>query len=82
MKQRTRRNAAQSRETLLAAATEEFASHGLAGARIDRIAQAAGISKPMLYTYFGDKEALFDACLLYTSPSPRDRTRSRMPSSA
>ena len=24
----------------------------------------------------------FDACLLYTSPSPRDRTRSRMPSSA
>ena len=26
--------------------------------------------------------ALFDRCLLYTSPSPRDRTRSRMPSSA
>ena len=25
---------------------------------------------------------LADACLLYTSPSPRDRTRSRMPSSA
>ena len=25
---------------------------------------------------------LLDACLLYTSPSPRDRTRSRMPSSA
>ena len=24
----------------------------------------------------------FNACLLYTSPSPRDRTRSRMPSSA
>ena len=27
-------------------------------------------------------EKLLDACLLYTSPSPRDRTRSRMPSSA
>ena len=26
--------------------------------------------------------AVFDLCLLYTSPSPRDRTRSRMPSSA
>ena len=26
--------------------------------------------------------ALFGICLLYTSPSPRDRTRSRMPSSA
>ena len=28
------------------------------------------------------KTALLTACLLYTSPSPRDRTRSRMPSSA
>ena len=27
-------------------------------------------------------QALYDDCLLYTSPSPRDRTRSRMPSSA
>src|SRR5664280_3432829 len=30
----------------------------------------------------GLKSALFSTCLLYTSPSPRDRTRSRMPSSA
>ena len=29
-----------------------------------------------------DKVSDFQACLLYTSPSPRDRTRSRMPSSA
>ena len=29
-----------------------------------------------------NKGLKFDACLLYTSPSPRDRTRSRMPSSA
>ena len=28
------------------------------------------------------KFAISDCCLLYTSPSPRDRTRSRMPSSA
>ena len=27
-------------------------------------------------------EAIYEFCLLYTSPSPRDRTRSRMPSSA
>ena len=27
-------------------------------------------------------DALVEGCLLYTSPSPRDRTRSRMPSSA
>ena len=30
----------------------------------------------------GRKRALSTGCLLYTSPSPRDRTRSRMPSSA
>ena len=30
----------------------------------------------------GAGEAVLDGCLLYTSPSPRDRTRSRMPSSA
>ena len=30
----------------------------------------------------GDMEINIDPCLLYTSPSPRDRTRSRMPSSA
>ena len=31
---------------------------------------------------FGSSDGLFNICLLYTSPSPRDRTRSRMPSSA
>ena len=31
---------------------------------------------------YGDLAALLEDCLLYTSPSPRDRTRSRMPSSA
>ena len=30
----------------------------------------------------GGRVAQFNNCLLYTSPSPRDRTRSRMPSSA
>ena len=34
------------------------------------------------YGYFGNLCANARACLLYTSPSPRDRTRSRMPSSA
>ena len=30
----------------------------------------------------GDADTMIGSCLLYTSPSPRDRTRSRMPSSA
>jgi len=57
------RNAAATKELLLAAATEEFAEHGLAGARIDRIAEHAGANKRLLYVYFGDKDQLFDAVL-------------------
>jgi AcrR family transcriptional regulator len=45
---------------LLRAATSEFAEHGLAGARIDRIAERAGANKRLLYVYFGDKVKLFN----------------------
>jgi AcrR family transcriptional regulator len=51
------------KELLLAAATEEFSDYGLAGARIDRIAERAGANKRLLYVYFGDKDTLFDAVL-------------------
>ena len=34
------------------------------------------------FTFFGWPFSFWMGCLLYTSPSPRDRTRSRMPSSA
>jgi AcrR family transcriptional regulator len=51
------------RERILAAATTEFAAHGVAGARIDRIAAAAGANKRAIYDYFGDKDALFAAVL-------------------
>jgi AcrR family transcriptional regulator len=46
---------------LLAAATGEFAAHGLAGARVDRIAAAARANKAQIYHYFGSKDELFDA---------------------
>lgn len=46
---------------LLAAATEEFAAHGIAGARVDRIAAAASANKNLIYVYFGSKEQLFKA---------------------
>lgn len=45
------------------AATQEFARHGLAGARVDRIAERAKTNKRMLYYYFGGKDALFLAVL-------------------
>jgi len=56
-------DADETRRRILAAATAEFAEHGLAGARVDRIATAAGCSKERLYAHFGDKEALFTAVL-------------------
>ncbi|SIO86685.1 TetR/AcrR family transcriptional regulator [Nocardiopsis sp. JB363] len=47
------------RTLLLDAARREFADHGIAGARVDRIAQRAGVNKQRLYAYFGSKERLF-----------------------
>ncbi len=40
---------------------EEFSARGLAGARVDRIAAAAGSNKAQIYHYFGSKDALFAA---------------------
>jgi AcrR family transcriptional regulator len=57
------RNVERTKQRLLDAATVEFAELGLAGARIDRIAEEAGVSKALIYTYFGNKEQLFDAVL-------------------
>lgn len=51
------------RERILAAAKGEFAHHGVAGARINRIAETARASKDRLYAYFDSKEALFDAVI-------------------
>ena len=49
------------RERILEAATAEFAEHGVAGARIERVVAAARTNKAQLYAYFGNKEALFDS---------------------
>lgn len=48
---------------ILRVAIEQFAEHGLAGARIDEIARQTATSKRMLYYYFGDKEGLYRAAL-------------------
>jgi AcrR family transcriptional regulator len=57
------RDAEATRARLLKAATEEFAAHGIAGARVDRIATAAAANKQLIYAYFGSKDGLFDAAL-------------------
>ncbi|WP_226782425.1 TetR/AcrR family transcriptional regulator [Oceaniglobus trochenteri] len=58
-----RHDAEAARADILAAALAEFAEHGHAGARIDRIAKASGMSKPMIYSYFTDKDGLYAAAL-------------------
>jgi AcrR family transcriptional regulator len=48
-------------EEILTAAFEVFAAHGFEAARIDDVAQLAGIAKGTIYLYFRDKEQLFRA---------------------
>lgn len=55
------RDAEATKQRILAAATAEFAAHGIAGARVDRIAATADANKSLIYAYFGNKDALFDA---------------------
>ncbi len=57
------RDAARSREAILAAARDEFAAFGLGGARVERIAERAGVNKKLLYHYFEDKDDLFRAVM-------------------
>ena len=52
---------AQREDEMLEAAGQAFATHGFHEASMDAIAEAAGISKPMLYNYFGSKEGLYFA---------------------
>jgi len=56
-----KRDAHSTRQRILDAATAEFSRYGIAGARIDRIADAAGSNKSMIYTYYDSKDRLFDA---------------------
>ena len=49
------------RRRIIDVATREFAEHGIAGARIERVVAAARTNKAQLYAYFGNKEGLFDA---------------------
>ena len=57
------RDAERTRQAILKAATAEFAEHGLAGARVDRIAEVSGANKRMIYYYFRSKDDLYLAVL-------------------
>lgn len=54
------RSRERTRGSIVAAARAEFAARGYSGARIEQIAQRAGVKKELIYHYFRGKEALFE----------------------
>lgn len=58
------RDAEKTKASILKAAREEFCEQGFNGARVDAIADRAKANKRLLYHYFGNKEALYEAVLL------------------
>jgi TetR/AcrR family transcriptional regulator len=53
----------QTRARILAAAIRQFSENGLAGARTEQIAEAAGVNKALLYYYFRSKQDLYAAAM-------------------
>ena len=60
------RDADRTQQEILAAASAEFAAHGFGGARIEAIAERAGVNKKLIYYYFDGKDELFLAVLEQT----------------
>ena len=50
-------------ERMLDAGERIFGARGFRSASMDEIAEASGITKALLYQYFGSKEGLYEACL-------------------
>src|SRR5680860_509282 len=60
---RTRLPRAERMEQTVSAAHALFAERGYAAVTMDGVAAAVGVTKPLLYNYFGNKEQLYLACL-------------------
>lgn len=67
--QRTRLPRAEREQQVLAAARALFAERGYGAVTMDDVAAAVGVTKPLLYIYFGNKERLYLACM---EPAARD----------
>ncbi|WP_194836056.1 TetR/AcrR family transcriptional regulator [Nocardia sp. XZ_19_369] len=63
---------------ILDAATRLFAEDGFGATSLAGIAAAAGITKPLVHSYFGPKEALFEACLARASENIEQHVRTRI----
>ncbi|MDX2561323.1 TetR/AcrR family transcriptional regulator [Streptomyces sp. TX20-6-3] len=66
------------RRQILEAATEEFGSRGYAAASLAAVAERVGVTKTLLYQYFGTKEDLYVACLTPVGDSLLDAIRTAM----
>lgn len=61
--QRTRLPRAEREQLILDVAHARFAEDGFRAVTMDDLAAAAGVTKPLLYAYFGNKERLYLACM-------------------
>lgn len=81
MAARTRRPAGRSahkHRAIFEAARATFLARGYTDASMDEIAAVAGVSKPTIYTHFGDKEALFTATIAADIAEADSRTRAML----
>ena len=76
-------------EEIVESATRLVQERGVNGFSYGDLAKDLGVKAPSIHHHFRTKQDLlaevarrYRACLLYTSPSPRDKRQSRMPSSA
>ena len=60
---------AEREQQILDCAHAQFAEHGYSAVTMDAVAAAVGVTKPLLYNYFGNKEKLYLACLGRTGDS-------------
>jgi|tagenome__1003787_1003787.scaffolds.fasta_scaffold20916262_2 TetR/AcrR family transcriptional regulator len=58
---RRRHDPERTRQSIMDAANEEFGEHGFKGARVERIAAAAGVNHSLITYHFGGKKGLYDA---------------------
>lgn len=75
------RNADLTQQEIPRAAMDEFSERGLGGARIDSIAERAGVNKRLIYCYFGGKDELLLAVLEQTYADIREAERELHPCS-
>lgn len=70
--------AGSARDELIAAAVQEFATKGFAGARVDEIAARAGVNKQLVYHYFEHKQGLYLVALesVYTQIREKEKALS------